>query len=281
VQLISSTLPAIMMHLRGMKAFSSYCSSGLKIPCRFSSGPPRISLSNVHQTISGRPRFYKTVDVVSVTNYANIEMFKILLDGRTLRTPAGNDLHLPNIEIALSIASEWDAQRAKNPKGIQPATMPLMTLAATAIDQILPDAYLVKKTCLSYLPTDTALFLTSESDRLLLKKQRQHFQPISRWLKKSFDVDLKTTHDMSGRISHPEETSRKVELIFRIRIRVRVSYIFTCLFQSCTYSRHIRHSTCSIYSLILIKEQPTLGRMDGGSFRSLLFSMSAECYNGM
>jgi chaperone required for assembly of F1-ATPase len=58
--------------------------------------------------------------------------------------------------------------------------MPLMTLAATAIDQILPDAYMVKKTCLSYLPTDTALFLTAETDRILLRKQRQHFQPILR-----------------------------------------------------------------------------------------------------
>jgi chaperone required for assembly of F1-ATPase len=73
---------------------------------------------------------------------------QILLDGRTLRTPAGRDLHMPNFEIALAVASEWDAQAAGHPKGIQPATMPLMTLVATAIDQCVPNDHFVKKTCL-------------------------------------------------------------------------------------------------------------------------------------
>ena len=170
------------MHQRVSKSVLSVCSNNSqRILCRLESGP-RISLSNVHQTISGRQRFYKLVDVVPVLNAEGLptENYKILLDGRTLRTPAGNNLHLPNIGIALSIAAEWDAQKAGNSKGIQPATMPMMTLAATAIDQILPDGYQVKKTCLSYLPTDTALFLTSETDRLLLRKQRQHFQPVLR-----------------------------------------------------------------------------------------------------
>jgi chaperone required for assembly of F1-ATPase len=173
-----------MMHQRGLKSvLSSCCSSNShRVLARFDSSGPRISLSNVHQTISGRQRFYKLVDVVPVldTNGVPTSNYKILLDGRSLRTPAGNNLHLPNIGLALSIAAEWDAQRAGNSKGIQPATMPLMTLAATAIDQILPDGYQVKKTCLSYLPTDTALFLTAETDRILLRKQRQHFQPILR-----------------------------------------------------------------------------------------------------
>lgn len=172
------------MHQRGLKNIRSSCSSNAsqRIICRFDSSGPRLSLSNVHQTISGRVRFYKLVDVVPAkgANGDPTSNYKILLDGRTLRTPAGNNLHLPNIGLALSIAAEWDAQRAGNAKGIQPATMPMMTLAATAIDQILPDGYQVKKTCLSYLPTDTALFLTAETDRILLRKQRQHFQPILR-----------------------------------------------------------------------------------------------------
>ena len=174
-----------MMQQRGLKTVFSCCTSKCqRILTRSDSSGPRISLSNVHQTISGRQRFYKLVDVTPVLNAEGepTENYKILLDGRTLRTPAGNNLHLPNIGIALSIAAEWDAQRAGNPKGIQPATMPMMTLAATAIDQILPDGYQVKKTCLSYLPTDTALFLTAETDRILLRKQRQHFQPVLRWV---------------------------------------------------------------------------------------------------
>lgn len=174
----------MMTYHRGFKNVLSICTSSAsrRVTNRFDSSGPRLSLSNVHQTIAGRQRFYKTVDVVPVldTNGIPTDEFKILLDNRTLRTPAGNDLHFPNIGLALTIAAEWDAQKAGNSKGIQPATMPMMTLAATAIDQILPNGYQVKKTCLSYLPTDTALFLTAESDRILLRKQRQHFQPILR-----------------------------------------------------------------------------------------------------
>jgi chaperone required for assembly of F1-ATPase len=176
----------MMTYHRGFKNVLSICTSSAcrRVINRFDSSGPRLSLSNVHQTIAGRQRFYKTVDVVPVldTNGIPTDEYKILLDNRTLRTPAGNNLHFPNIGLALTIAAEWDAQKAGNSKGIQPATMPMMTLAATAIDQILPNGYQVKKTCLSYLPTDTALFLTAESDRILLRKQRQHFQPILRLL---------------------------------------------------------------------------------------------------
>ena len=34
-----------------------------------------------------------------------------------------------------------------------------------------------------------------------------------RWYKKSFNLELQTTHDMSGRITHPELSARKIEWI--------------------------------------------------------------------
>ena len=138
-------------------------------------------------------------------------LYKVTLDSRNLRTPAGNPLHLPSLPLAMAIAAEWDAQRANHSKGIQPATMPMMILASTAIDQIQPDSMQVKKTCLSYLPTDTALFFSDEEDRILLKKQRQHFQPITRWIKRTLRVELTSTHTMSGKIVHSPEAVRRVE----------------------------------------------------------------------
>jgi chaperone required for assembly of F1-ATPase len=149
-----------------------------------------------------------------------------------LRTPARNLLHLPNIGLAYAIASEWDAQTdvkigiikyilylryyliyislSLSPiQGIEPITMPMMTLASTAIDQVLIDPNYCKSTCLNYLPTDSALFFTSESDRILLKKQKQHLQPILRWFKRTFDIELKTKSDMFGKIEHHEEVTNK------------------------------------------------------------------------
>ena len=54
--------------------------------------------------------------------------------------------------MALAIAAEWDAQAANHPKGIQPATMPMMILASTAIDQILPDHGLQVRNVVVTLP---------------------------------------------------------------------------------------------------------------------------------
>lgn len=190
------------------------------------------TLNNIHQTIAGRKRFYKVVDVAAVTeeelnNSISLHLskrmghikpspqeekkqYKITLDGRTLKTPARNPLHLPNLELAMAVAAEWDAQTDAR-KGIQPVTMPLMTLASTAIDQALVDPEFIRNTCRSYLPTDSALFFTTEEDRILLKKQRQHLLPIIRWFKRELGVELSSKSTVYGRIDHPEDTKRKID----------------------------------------------------------------------
>jgi len=208
------------------------------------------TVSNIHQTIAGRKRFYKVVDVApvteeelksSITHHFSKRMgyiksspqeeknqFKITLDGRALKTPARNPLHLPNKELAIAIAAEWDAQTDLR-KGIQPATMPLMTLASTAIDQALLDPDFIRNTCRSYLPTDSALFFTTEEDRILLKKQRQYLLPIIRWFKREFDLELQSKTTVYGRISHPEETKQKIDWM----ISTLDHFSLTCL-QSAT-----------------------------------------------
>lgn len=44
-------------------------------------------------------------------------------------------------ELAMAVAAEWDAQTST--KGLEPAVMPLMALASTAIDQVWSDIPLV------------------------------------------------------------------------------------------------------------------------------------------
>jgi len=166
------------------------------------------TVPSIHQKISGRKRFYKNVDV----NIINNNMYEIQLDGKTLKTPARKPLILPNLNLAAAIAAEWDSQNDKN-KGIQPATMPLMSIASTAIDQIQEDPLHARETCFKYLPTDAALFLTREDDRLLLKKQRQHLQPIVKWLSKKLDIELNSKHDIYGRINHSDNTKQKIRNI--------------------------------------------------------------------
>lgn len=204
----------------------------------------------VHQTVAGRRRFYKQVSVEEVsvatvaaegegagaaddhrptakasataatvagssstTASATSAGFRVLLDGRALKTPARAPLVLPTVELALAIAAEWDAQ-TDGLRGIQPRTMPLMTLACTAIDQVAVDAWPTKQTILSYLPTDSALFFTTEEDRILLRKQKQHFQPTVRWVRRAFGIEVKTVAgSFAARIQHDESAGLKLRAV--------------------------------------------------------------------
>lgn len=139
-----------------------------------------------------------------------ILQYKITLDGRNLKTPGRNNLHLPTLELALGIAAEWDAQTDPR-KGLEPTTMPLMTLASTAIDQIALDPETTIKTCMKYLPTDSALFHTDETDRILLKKQRTLLQPPIKWLSRQLRMEIPTTTGMTSRIQHPPEILEAIE----------------------------------------------------------------------
>lgn len=144
-----------------------------------------------------------------------------------MKTPARNPLivnfafypyfivyisQVPKESIATAIAMEWDAQCDVN-TGIQPVTMPYMTLASTAIDQVALNRDTAISTCMKYLATDTALFYTTEEDRILLRKQRTHFAPLTRWLKDTFDIPLLTTNAMTKKITHPSVAVQRMEAI--------------------------------------------------------------------
>lgn len=91
--------------------------------------------------------------------------YQVLLDHRMLRTPARHPLVVPSRALALAIAAEWEWQL----KRIQPFTMPLMSLAATAIDQPKQREEVIA-TLLQYLPTDSVL--CRDEPGLLPERQR-------------------------------------------------------------------------------------------------------------
>ncbi len=138
--------------------------------------------------------------------------YSITLDGRVLKTPGRNPLILPNLNLAMSIAAEWDAQTNKR-MGIQPVNMPMMSIASTAIDQIQVDRTHAVDTCMRYLPTDTALFHAPDYDRILQAKQKKHFLPVLEWAQKELGLNLATSQSMAGRIEHPESAYTKLRSI--------------------------------------------------------------------
>ena len=87
----------------------------------------------------------------TTTNVEEYSWYGITLDGRTVKTPMGQTLAVPSEGLAHAIAAEWDAQA----KLLQPANMPLMTLACTVLDQAAYHPGVYREQSLNFLPTDT------------------------------------------------------------------------------------------------------------------------------
>ncbi len=126
------------------------------------------------------------------------------MDGKSLRTPARNGLHLPSYLLALSVAAEWDAQTDIR-TGIEPTTMPMMTIASTAIDQVAVDHEATVRNVMRYLHTDSALFFTQDHDRILLAQQKNLLYPAIKWLSDTLQVPIATTQEVARSIDHPLE----------------------------------------------------------------------------
>ncbi|CAM9739685.1 unnamed protein product [Ascophyllum nodosum] len=169
-----------------------------------------------HQRVKGRRRFYKAVTIrqkegapppegvaASDESPAPSPLWEVLLDDRVLKTPARRPLQFDSLELAMAVAAEWDAQVTE--KGLEPALMPLMALASTAIDQVALDPERSISTCLKYLPTDTVCFLAPDPDPVITRKQRQLWSPLRKWSDEALGIRVSTTTEIHRKPQHPPE----------------------------------------------------------------------------
>jgi chaperone required for assembly of F1-ATPase len=132
---------------------------------------------------SASRRFYK---IVAATKGAG--GWNVTLDGKLLRSPAKKDFNLPTQALALGIAAEWDAQ----PEQIRPNSMPLMQLAATAIDRVGPERARIVADIAGYGATDLVCYRASQPPTLV-EREAQAWDPLLDWLRRRYDVSLKAT----------------------------------------------------------------------------------------
>ncbi len=130
-------------------------------------------------------RFYKKADAVSDDSGAG---WRVVLDGRAVKTPAKADFLLPSEVLAREIASEWDAQGEK----VLPATMPIMQLAATAIDRVRPNRDTVIAELTGYGRSDLLCYRASFPEDLI-ERQAKAWQPLLDWSKAELGVSLSVT----------------------------------------------------------------------------------------
>jgi len=109
--------------------------------------------------------------------------YAILLDGRSVKTPAKSDLIVPTEQMALAIAREWDAQTEE----IQPTTMPMTRAANAAIDKVRLQFEEVTDLILAYGETDL-LYYRADAPAELVERQTQQWDPLLDWAKSRFGV---------------------------------------------------------------------------------------------
>ena len=154
-----------------------------------SSAPPEglATFSGAHASsivsYKGRKVFYSDVQAQEDEGSG---MWLVTLDGRPLKTPLGEVLRVPSEALALGIATEWTRQSSV----IEPATMPLMGLASTAMKHAGDIVGRVNDTraLLQYLHTDTmrVRFAPDEVEPDLLAKQSKACDPVLDWFQSKF-----------------------------------------------------------------------------------------------
>jgi chaperone required for assembly of F1-ATPase len=150
-----------------------------------------------------RPALRRRLYDQAAVEHAGAE-YRITLDGKPVRTPAGRALAALELALAEAIAAEWQAQRDL----IDPAQMPLTRLANAIIDGVTDSPAAVAADIEKYLASDL-LFYRAHAPAELCARQAQHWDPILAWAR-----DMLGAHFQLGEgivhVTQPEAALRAV-----------------------------------------------------------------------
>ncbi len=118
-----------------------------------------------------RRRFY-----AAATTKRVIAGYAVALDGKPVRTLAGNALAAPTLGLAQAIAAEWEAQG----ETIDPAKMPRTRLANAIIDGVCVRPGPVAAEIERYLASDLVCYRAGEPQGLR-ERQTAHWDPVLAW----------------------------------------------------------------------------------------------------
>ena len=128
-------------------------------------------------------RFYRQAEAVPL----DPDGYGVALDGRRVRTPAGRPLALPSRALAAAVADEWAGQG----ETVEPRTMAMMTLSATALDRVAPRAGEVAAEIARYGETDLLCYRDAAGGELA-RRQNAAWQPVLDWLAATHGAKLTT-----------------------------------------------------------------------------------------
>ena len=121
-------------------------------------------------------RFYKAASCEETP-----DGFAILLDGRSVRTPARDLLVVPNRAIAQAIVAEWNAQG----EVIDPGSMPLTRLANSTISAVAERFDTDADDLARYFESDLLFYRAAHPEALVAREAGQ-WDPVLFWVADTF-----------------------------------------------------------------------------------------------
>jgi len=134
-------------------------------------------------------RFYKETAVD-----AGDGGFRVLLDGRPMRTPAKSVLMLPTEPLAGAIAAEWRDVPEK--AEIKVTHLPLTRLAATGLDRVTSQRAQVIDDTAKYGASDLLCYRATDPASLV-QRQATHWQPLLDWARERYGAELAVASGMT------------------------------------------------------------------------------------
>ena len=125
-------------------------------------------------------RFYRQVSVAEAE-----DGFRVLLDGRPVKTPAKNMLALPSRALAETIAAEWAGQGEE----ILPVSMPFLRLADTVIDGVVANRAEVIGAILRFGENDLLCYRAHQPPELA-RLQREGWDPLLDWARRRYGAEF-------------------------------------------------------------------------------------------
>lgn len=149
-------------------------------PDRVLSHPDPVERARAAQKRNLPKRFWKEV-AVEATDAG----FRILLDGRSVKTPLKRELCLPSADVAEAVAAEWRAQETH----LDPASMPVTRIAHSVIDAVVDRRDEVAADALKYAGSDLLCYRADAPDRLVAR-QSEGWDPLLDWIDETHGARL-------------------------------------------------------------------------------------------
>ena len=130
-------------------------------------------------------RFYKDAGTAAADGG-----YRVLLDGRPMRTPAKSVLVLPTLALGEAIAAEW--RDVPEQDELKVSQLPLTRLAATGLDRVPSQRERVIDDTAKYAASDLLCYRAPDPASLV-ERQHRTWQPLLDWAADRYQARLRAT----------------------------------------------------------------------------------------